>query len=134
MLALAEGADGGFRRDELFAWLGGARIHHDGRWAPVSAWERLSRDAGIVGGRQQWDLLLTRLGEERDAEVERDEKDPDAPEWRIERSRTEAEQARSLRAFVLALVDDLAAAASTDTEVVGVGPVGQTPPRRTARR
>jgi hypothetical protein len=112
LLALAEGADGGFRRDELFAWLGGARIHNDGRWAPVFAWERLSRDAGIVGGRQQWDLLLTRLAGERDAEAELKEKEPDAPEWQIESARTEAEQARSLRTFVLALVDDLAAAAS----------------------
>jgi RecB family exonuclease len=114
LLALAEGGDGGFRRDDLFAWLGGARIHHDGRWAPASAWERLSRDAGIVGGRHQWDRLLTRLAEERDAQVELDAADPEAPEWRTERSRTEAERARSLRTFVLALIDDLAAAASSE--------------------
>ncbi len=113
LLALAEGSDGGFRRDELFAWLGGARIHHDGRWAPISAWERLSRDAGIVGGRQQWDRQLTRLAEERDTQAEQYAENPEAPQWRIERARTQAEQARSLRTFVLALVDDLAAAAST---------------------
>ena len=113
LLALAEGSDGGFRRDELFAWLGGARIHHDRRWAPVAAWERLSRDAGIVGGRQQWDRLLTRLAEERDTEADREAENPEGQEWRIERSRTGAEQARELRTFVLALLDDLAVAASS---------------------
>jgi ATP-dependent helicase/nuclease subunit B len=113
LLALAEGADGGFRRDELFAWLGGARIHHDGHWAPVSAWERLSRDAGIVGGRRQWDLLLTRFAAKREAEAtEREADEGDESDRRTERLRTDAERARSLRTFVLALVDDLAAAAS----------------------
>jgi ATP-dependent helicase/nuclease subunit B len=114
LLALAEGGDGGFRRDELFAWLGGARIHHDGRWAPVAAWERLSREAGVVEGRRQWDQLLTRLADEREAEADERAKDPEAPEWRIERSRTEAGRARALRTFVLGLVDDLAAAGSDE--------------------
>lgn len=101
-----------FRRDEVFAWLAGARLHHHGRPAPVVAWERLSRDAGVVAGRDQWDALLVRLAGERRAEAARAGLDPEAPEWRAELLRSEAERAEGLRAFVLACIDDLAAAAA----------------------
>lgn len=109
LLALPEG---GFRRDELFAWMNGARIHHLGRWAPIAAWERLSRDAGVFGGREQWDRMLTRIADERDAEAEAAEKDADASEGRGRLKRTEAEQTRELRTFVLGLVDELTTASS----------------------
>lgn len=107
LLALPEGR---FRRDEVFAWLSGARLHHDGIWAPVAAWERLSREAGVVAGRDQWDRLLTHLASEFEAKAELAEQDPEAPAWRVGQSRTGAERARALRGFVLGLVDDLAAA------------------------
>lgn len=32
--------------------------------APAARWDRLSRDAGIVGGREQWETRLTRLTED----------------------------------------------------------------------
>ena len=69
LLALPEG---GFRRDEVFAWMAGARIRHRGRPAPVAAWERLSRDAGVVAGREQWDRLLARYRRRADSEAEAD--------------------------------------------------------------
>lgn len=96
-----------FRRDELFAWLTGARVRDGRHWLPVTAWERVSRDAGVVAGRQEWDQRLSRYAEECDTEAEQWEADPDLPAWRPARARDNAEHARQLRTFVLRLIDDL---------------------------
>ncbi len=112
LLQLFELPESGFRREEVFAWLAGARLRRDGGAIPVTAWERLSRDAGVVGGRRDWDLRLATLADDLEATATRDEADPDAPEWRAERSREQATRARDLRAFVLGLIDDLADAAA----------------------
>jgi len=112
LLQLFELPESGFRREDVFAWLAGARLRRDGDAIPVTAWERLSRDAGVVGGRRDWDLRLAALADELEAEATRDEADPDAPEWRAERARQKAVRARDLRAFVVGLVDDLSEAAA----------------------
>ena len=78
----------------------------------MTAWERLSRDAGVVAGRREWDRLLSVLRRTCDEEAERAVADPDAPEWKAERTREEAARARALRDFVLGLIDDLAGAAT----------------------
>ena len=49
---------GGYRREDVFAWLAGARLRHNGRPISVTSWERLSRDAGVVAGRTDWDQRL----------------------------------------------------------------------------
>ncbi|HLG66836.1 MAG TPA: PD-(D/E)XK nuclease family protein [Acidimicrobiales bacterium] len=103
---------GGFRRQDVFAWLSGAQLLHRGRPAPVAAWERVSRAAGVVGGRDHWDRLLERFADRCDADAERAATDPDQPEWRAASLRAEAGRARELRQFVLTLVDDLGAAAA----------------------
>ena len=102
----------GFRRAEVFAWLSGAPFRHQGRPVPVTAWERLSREAGVVAGRHDWDGLLSVFAESCDDEAERAAADPDAPEWKAERKREEAARARALRDFVLSLIGDLAGAAT----------------------
>jgi hypothetical protein len=51
LLALPEG---GFRRQDVLAWLSSSPVLHEGRWAPVAAWERISREAAVVAGRAQW--------------------------------------------------------------------------------
>ena len=102
----------GFRREDVFAWLAGGRLQQDGRRLPVTAWERLSREAGVVAGRSDWDHRLTTFAADREAEAEVAEKDPDAPEWRAERARTTAERARALREFVVGLIDDAERAAA----------------------
>ncbi|HXQ61814.1 MAG TPA: PD-(D/E)XK nuclease family protein [Acidimicrobiales bacterium] len=112
LLQLFELPESGFRREEVFAWLAGARLRRDGGAIPVTAWERLSRDAGVVGGRRDWDLRLATLADDLDAEATRDEADPDSPDWRAGRSRQKAARGRDLRAFVLGLIDDLAEAAA----------------------
>ncbi|MHB8438197.1 MAG: PD-(D/E)XK nuclease family protein [Acidimicrobiales bacterium] len=103
---------GGFRREDVFAWLAGARIHHEGRATPVTAWERISRDAGVVAG-TDWDRRLATYAGDCDADAERAEADPDTPEWRAQKLRADAEQARALRSFVLRLMGDLAEQGAT---------------------
>jgi len=109
LLALPEG---GFRRADFFAWLAGAPVRYNGRWAPVTSWERLSRDAAIVAGRDNWDHLLEKFAKGREADAEKTEADPDRPDWQAKRKREEAERARALRAFALELIDDLTQASA----------------------
>jgi ATP-dependent helicase/nuclease subunit B len=107
LLALPER---GFRRQDVFAWLSSAPLLRDGRWAPTVAWERLSRDAGIVAGRDHWDVRLAGFADERDAQADAAEADPDQLEWKVNRFRNNARRARELRNFVLSLIDDMASA------------------------
>jgi len=110
LLALLALPDGGFRRWDLFTWLGAAPVRSQGRPAPVTAWERISRDAAVVAGRADWDVRLDRLATELDASAEAADADPDQPDWRGQRAREQAARTRELRSFVLALIDDLSAA------------------------
>jgi RecB family exonuclease len=51
--------DDNFRRDALFALLAAApMLDGEGRPAPGAAWERTARAARVVGGLDQWHLLL----------------------------------------------------------------------------
>ncbi|MDQ1423015.1 MAG: ATP-dependent helicase/nuclease subunit, partial [Acidimicrobiaceae bacterium] len=103
----------GFRRQDVFSWLTTAPVLRDGTWAPVVAWERLSRDAGIVGGRHDWDERLTRYANDLDERATAGRADAEQPAWRSERDHAQAQRARELAAFVLGLMDDLTVAAST---------------------
>lgn len=81
MLALP---DHDLRRDEVLAWIADAPVRHEGRRAPSSRWERVSRAAGVVKS-LHWDRLRTYADQ-------RKERDPRA-----------AATARDLAAFVDAL-------------------------------
>lgn len=108
----------GFRRQDLFAWLSGAPIVHDGRWAPTTSWERISREAGIVAGRGDWDRQLQHLADRLTEAADRLEAEGDedeAADWRVVRSREDAARALDLRSFVLGLADRLAAAEAPAT-------------------
>ncbi len=103
---------GGYRRQDVFAWLASAPILHEGRLAPTTGWERLSRDAAVVAGRADWDIRLTQhalQSDERAAEARLDDEEPD---WKVPRLEAEAKRARALHRFVLEVIDDLAAAAA----------------------
>jgi hypothetical protein len=102
----------GFRRQDVFAWLSAAPILHRGRWAPTTAWERISRDAKVVGGRRDWDELLERLAAQEEERAARLDQDDDEPEWMAARCRRAATTARELRGFVLRHLDDLVRAAA----------------------
>jgi ATP-dependent helicase/nuclease subunit B len=111
LLGLLALPDSGFRREEVFAWLSGGRLRHDGRSLPVTAWERLSREAGVVAGRNDWDQRLAEVATGHDNEALLAEGNPDAPAWLAERALEGAGRARALRDFVVELIDDLAAQA-----------------------
>lgn len=101
-----------FRRQDVFTWLAAAPVRHGGRRVPVSAWERLSRRAGVVAGVAQWDERLERMADDLEASARRVEDDPDLPPWHADRDRAEAASALRLRDFVVDLAGDLERAAS----------------------
>lgn len=105
---------GGYRRGEVMAWLSGAPILHQGRLVPTGAWERISRDAGVVRTSADWQAKLDQHAERLEAEAER-AADPaeDEPEWKVERATAEGRRARDLRAFVAHLVETLDDAEAT---------------------
>lgn len=108
LLGLLGLARAGFRREDVFAWLAGAPLHRDGQPVPVAAWERLSREAGVVAGRDQWDHRLGAFAAGLDEEALGAAGDPDLADPSGDRQRGEAGRARDLRRFVLALIDGLA--------------------------
>jgi hypothetical protein len=103
---------GGFRRQDVFAWLASAPILHEGRLAPATAWERISREAAVVAGRSDWEVRLTQLAMQREERAEEAEADDEQPEWLASRERATAARARQLQAFVLGVIDDLAGASA----------------------
>lgn len=103
---------GGYRRQDVFAWLAAAPIQHASRLAPATAWERISRDAAVVAGRSDWDLRLTQLALQREERAAEAEADDEQPEWLPARERATAARALQLRGFVLGVIDDLAAASA----------------------
>ncbi|MEO7429095.1 MAG: hypothetical protein ABIY48_06895, partial [Acidimicrobiales bacterium] len=109
LLALPERS---FRRQDVFAWLSSGPVLVDGRWAPTTAWERLSREAAVVAGRDDWDVHLAQLAAHLDRRAEKADADDEAPEWAGDEARTLAGRARELRGFVLRVIDDLVAAAA----------------------
>ncbi|MGI8425040.1 MAG: PD-(D/E)XK nuclease family protein [Actinomycetota bacterium] len=112
LLQLLSLPEGGFRRQDVFGWLAGTPVRHQGRWAPVSAWERLSRKAAVVAGRDQWDKLLATHASDLENRAERSDQDPESPPWKAASHRLDAQRTRDLRTFALELIDDLAAAAA----------------------
>lgn len=108
LLALPEG---GFRRQDVFAWLSATAALHDARPAPVTAWERLSREAAVVGG-DDWDVRLATHADDLDARAQVERDDPDVPEWIAQHHARDARRSRELRRFALALIHDLAEAAA----------------------
>ena len=102
----------GFLRPDVLAWMAGAPMIVGGRQVPVTAWDRLSRQAGVVKGRADWDGRLESLAARLDDSAAHADHDPDEPDWKAASNRRDAEHARSLRKLVLSLIDDLTAAAS----------------------
>jgi hypothetical protein len=102
LLALPEQ---GWRRQAVLDWLGTAPLRFEGRPVPVAAWERLSREAGVVAGPDQWDTRLLAEAERRETRAEQAAADGDGAA--AGRHRRRAEHARGLRAFVTGLADEL---------------------------
>ena len=106
LLALA---DHDFRRGDVLGLL--ARATDGSAAAPTAAWERISRRAGVVAGRSDWDNLLTRTAHQYAHQAEMlvtggDDRD----EGVARHARLQSERARRLRALVLAIIDGIGAA------------------------
>ncbi|CAN5915016.1 hypothetical protein BH23ACT10_BH23ACT10_05960 [soil metagenome] len=84
-----------------------------GSWLPVGTWERISRDAGVVRGRGDWQQRLTRYADA--CQRRADDPGSDAEEWMVERDRRQAQRARDLAATVTDLVGGLDRARRTST-------------------
>ncbi|MDA8391826.1 MAG: PD-(D/E)XK nuclease family protein [Actinomycetota bacterium] len=61
VLGALELAAGDLRRDSVSDFLARIPVVRGDRRAPTAAWERLSRQAGVVSGVQQWDSRLSAL-------------------------------------------------------------------------
>ena len=115
LLALLELKHRGFRRDDVFAFLSVASPtvpnrgadSHPSQPAPVMAWERVSRHAGVARNPDQWAFRLERYAAKRRVDAAKAENDPNAAEYLPERLRREADHADSLALFMATLVNDL---------------------------
>jgi RecB family exonuclease len=102
-------ADHDFRRADVMGLL--ARATEGSADAPTAAWERITRQAGVVSGRSDWDHLLDRATHQYEVQADKlagsaDDRDLAAARFPL----LQAERARRLRELVLALVDGAAAA------------------------
>ena len=112
LLAFLALPDRDFRRPDVLAVLTGSPILDEGRPAPGRAWERLSRNAGVIGG-DDWALRLPRLAAGKRERAEQYEANGDSD--RAERRGQEAARAESLAAFVERIRHDLAQGAEART-------------------
>jgi ATP-dependent helicase/nuclease subunit B len=90
-----------------------------GRRVPTAEWQRVSRRAGVVAGRDQWSQRLERLAAEldrraRDIEIAGtdpfDETGAERRRGAFERMQRRARRVRDLEAIVVGLIDDITAA------------------------
>lgn len=124
LLDLLELPGGGHRRQDLLQLLATAPVRdRRGRRVPVGRWERVSRAAGIVRGRRDWDHRLAAHAARLSQEAAAAEGDPDAPPWLAGRLLGEAGDAEGLRGFALALFKALDRLARADTWAGLVGGV-----------
>lgn len=107
LLALLALPDHHLSRRDLTAWLAAAPVHGvDNRLAPVAAWERAGRAAGVVAGVDQWTERLGRLVDDLKADIHRMSRDEENA-WRVSRLEREIDHAQSLAGFVVKLAADL---------------------------
>ena len=109
LLALLNLESRDFRRDEVFAllWAAAPVLPGGDDPAPVMAWERISRQAGVARGADQWTLRLARHAARLREDAAKAERDPDEAEYRAQRLSREADHADSLAQFMAELVHRL---------------------------
>ena len=99
-----------FRRDEVMEWLTGSPVEPAGTprngFSP-SRWDAISRQAGIVGGPDQWRERLSGYARAAREQAELGERDGSISEARAAAMQDNATAALELRDFVLGLADAL---------------------------
>lgn len=107
VLDLLDLADHGWRRERVLRLLAEAPVRDaDGQHITAAAWERVSREAGIVAGVDDWGTKLIRFATDARAKAETEEGAPEPREWLAARLRRNADHAEALRTFVLGLADN----------------------------
>ena len=107
LLALLALPDHDLARTAVMAVLSsGAILGIDGRPVPVTAWERLSREASVAAGISQWQERLERYADDQDVRLT-DLAAEGADESRRRGPRERKARADDLLAFVQRLADDL---------------------------
>lgn len=107
LLGLFELPEGGWRRDDVIAWLATGPLRHRSGVVPAAAWDRVSRQAGVVSRAPEWAERLASYARAQRWSAHRDDlagedRDPDA--FRAQAAQN-AEWAESLAAFVGGLVE-----------------------------
>ncbi|MDQ3350621.1 MAG: PD-(D/E)XK nuclease family protein [Actinomycetota bacterium] len=127
LLAALELDESNWRRDRVMALVASGPLRHGEGWARPTAWERCSREAGVVAGRDDWDDKLARLArrfarkaDKARAAAEHSERQEDRSAGVVEagpyvagRLEADAAEAESLREFVVnlgALLDGVTSA------------------------
>ncbi|MPZ87547.1 MAG: hypothetical protein GEU81_05615 [Nitriliruptorales bacterium] len=111
-----------YARPAVMGLISGAPlVGENGRWVPGGAWERISREAGVVRERGEWKAKLARLAGDLRHRADAEEAGDEPREWLVNRLRRNAAQADGLRGFVSELFDRLAAAGNLSgwSEFVG---------------
>ena len=98
-------AGGDLPRDEVMRWLTSCPVKSTASGFRPSRWDAISRDAGVIGGIEQWDERLKRYAERQ--EWAANDQSDDIPESKLLRIKQTVREAWSLRAFMLRLHDDL---------------------------
>ncbi len=119
LLALLNLKSRDFRRDEVFALLSVAFVTvdtssvasspeiADTQPAPVMAWERVSRRAGVARGADQWQMRLGHHADELRDKAADEQQNPDSTDGRVEWLNRQATHADSLAQFMARLERDL---------------------------
>ena len=107
LLAMLALPDRNFSRHDVSAWLESAPVRgSDNRLAPVAAWGRAARAAGVVAGIDQWKERVTLYREDQVAHAT--ELDRDAEQkTRATRKHRDADHAGQLVEFITTLADSL---------------------------
>ena len=98
-------AGGDLPRDEVMRWLTSCPVRSTSPDFRPSRWDAISRDAGIVAGKDQWrDRLSQYAGSQERAAKDHSDDIPEAKRRRIERT---AMETWALSTFMLRLQDDI---------------------------
>ncbi len=109
LLGLLALPDTELARDDVAAWLAAGPIVDpaDGRRVNATRWDVLSREAGVVGGAEQWAERLRLHREAIAADLADVQAAGEASEWQIERLARAGDDTAALAAFVADVADAL---------------------------
>ena len=107
---IMELAEGEFTRSAVLSWLTGCPVRPVGvspRWFNPSRWDTVSKNAGVVSGREQWPGRLRAYAERMERDAQDGESLGDLSESRAGAMRREARTTRDLLTFIERLIEDI---------------------------